>query len=167
MFREEYGRAVASLARRTGNLDLAEESVQDAFAEAVRRWPTRGLPPSPAGSIITTARNRAVDRLRREATRADRHAEATRLSELLGDRLRPDGPCEEDAVQDDRLRLIFTCCHPALAPAARVALTLRMLGGLTTPQIARAFLVPESTMAQRLVRAKAKNQGRADSVPHS
>jgi RNA polymerase sigma-70 factor (ECF subfamily) len=156
VFREEYGRAVASLARRTGDLDLAEESVQDAFAEAVRRWPTSGLPPSPAGWIITTARNRAIDRLRREATRADRHVEATRLAGLPGDRLPPDGPFEEDAVQDDRLRLIFTCCHPALAPAARVALTLRMLGGLTTPQIARAFLVPEPTMAQRLVRAKAK-----------
>ena len=156
VFREEYGRAVASLARRTGDLDLAEEAVQDAFVEAVRRWPTSGLPPSPAGWIITTARNRAVDRLRREVTRADRHAEATRLSGLLGDRLPPDGPLEEDAVQDDRLRLIFTCCHPALAPAARVALTLRMLGGLTTSQIARAFLVPEPTMAQRLVRAKAK-----------
>ncbi len=116
---------------------------------AVRRWPSTGSPPSPAGWIITTARNRAIDRLRREASREDRHAQAA----LLHAR---DEPVEEGAVRDDRLRLIFTCCHPALAPAAQVALTLRLLGGLTTADIARAFLVPETTMAQRLVRAKAK-----------
>ncbi|GAA3924339.1 RNA polymerase sigma factor [Actinomadura viridis] len=149
VFREEYGRAVAVLVRHFGDIDLAEEAVQDAFAVAVRRWPDEGTPPSPAGWIITTARNRAIDRLRREASRDDRHAEAALL--------RAGGePAEEGPVHDDRLRLIFTCCHPALAPAARVALTLRLLGGLTTAEIARAFLVPEPTMAQRLVRAKGK-----------
>jgi len=149
VFREEHGRAVSVLVRAFGDIDVAEEAVQDAFTEAVRRWPDAGLPPSPAGWIITTARNRAIDRLRREASRADRHAQATRLQT-------PDEAVEEDPVGDDRLRLIFTCCHPALAPAARVALTLRLLGGLTTGEIARAFLVPEATMAQRLVRAKGK-----------
>ena len=149
VFAEEYGRSVAVLTRVFGDIDIAEEAVQDAFAEAVRRWPSAGLPPSPAGWIITTARNRAIDRLRREASRADRHAQAA----LLHAR---DEPAEEGAVRDDRLRLIFTCCHPALGMGARVALTLRLLGGLTTAEIARAFLVPEKTMAQRLVRAKAK-----------
>lgn len=149
VFREEYGRAVAVLVRFLGDIDLAEEAVQDAFTTAVRRWPETGVPPSPAGWIITTARNRAVDRLRRESTREARHAEAALLRA-------PDAPPEEGPVRDERLRLIFTCCHPALAPQARVALTLRLLGGLTTAQIARAFLVPEPTMAQRLVRAKAK-----------
>jgi RNA polymerase sigma-70 factor, ECF subfamily len=149
VFREEYGRAVAVLVRRFGDIDVAEEAVQDAFAEAVKRWPDSGVPPSPAGWIITTARNRAVDRLRREASREDRHAQAVLLYVA-------DEPAEEGAVKDERLRLIFTCCHPALAPAARVALTLRLLGGLTTPEIARAFLVPEATMAQRIVRAKGK-----------
>ncbi|HEU5331900.1 MAG TPA: RNA polymerase sigma factor [Actinocrinis sp.] len=152
VFRAEYARAVAVLARVFGDLDVAEEAVQDAFAVAVDRWPRSGPPPSPAGWIITTARNRAIDRLRRESSRADRHAQAA-LLHAGSDQ----GEYEEgDAVPDDRLRLIFTCCHPALAPAARVALTLRLLGGLTTPQIARAFLVSEATMAQRLVRAKAK-----------
>jgi RNA polymerase sigma-70 factor (ECF subfamily) len=151
VFRAEHGRAVAVLVRVFGDIDVAEEAVQDAFAEAVRRWPAAGLPPSPAGWIITTARRRAIDRLRREASRADRHAQAA----LLHAR---DEPADEEGgpVRDDRLRLIFTCCHPALAPAARVALTLRLLGGLTTTEIAGAFLVPEATMAQRLVRAKAK-----------
>ncbi len=149
MFRAEYGRAVAVLVRVFGDIDMAEEAVQDAFMAAVQRWPSTGLPPSPAGWIITTARNRAIDRLRREATREDRHAQAA----LLHAR---DEPAEEAAVLDDRLRLIFTCCHPALAPGAQVALTLRLLGGLTTAEIARAFLVPEATMAQRLVRAKGK-----------
>ncbi|MFF4055089.1 RNA polymerase sigma factor [Streptomyces sp. NPDC001668] len=149
VFREEYGRAVAVLVRFLGDIDLAEEAVQDAFATAVRRWPETGVPPSPAGWIITTARNRAIDRLRRESTREARHAEAALLHA-------PDAPPEEGPVRDERLRLIFTCCHPALAPQARVALTLRLLGGLSTAQIARAFLVPEPTMAQRLVRAKAK-----------
>ena len=155
VFRQEYGRAVAVLTRIFGDIDIAEEAVQDAFAVAVERWPSAGLPPSPAGWIITTARRRAIDRLRREATRQGRHAEAATL--LAGE---PDGdePAEpeEDAVRDDQLRLIFTCCHPALATAARVALTLRLLGGLSTAEIAHAFLVPESTMAQRLVRAKGK-----------
>jgi RNA polymerase sigma-70 factor (ECF subfamily) len=149
VFREEYGRAVAVLVRSFGDIDVAEEAVQDAFTEAVRRWPSAGLPPSPAGWIITTARNRAINRLRREASREDRHAQAALLH--AGDE-----PAEEGPVHDDRLRLIFTCCHPALAPAAQVALTLRLLGGLTTTEIARAFLVPEPTMAQRLVRAKGK-----------
>jgi len=149
VFREEHGRAVAVLVRVFGDIDIAEEAVQDAFAIAVAKWPSAGLPPSPAGWIITTARNRAIDRLRREASREDRYAQAA----LLHAR---EEPAEEGPVRDDRLRLIFTCCHPALSPAARVALTLRLLGGLTTPEIARAFLVPEPTMAQRLVRAKAK-----------
>ncbi|MFF0176504.1 RNA polymerase sigma factor [Micromonospora profundi] len=149
VFRAEYGRAVAVLVRLLGDIDLAEEAVQEAFTVAVRRWPSSGVPPSPAGWIITTARNRAIDRLRREATRTDRHAEAALLYTA-------EPPVEEGPVRDDRLRLIFTCCHPALAPATRVALTLRLLGGLSTGEIARAFLVPEPTMAQRLVRAKSK-----------
>jgi RNA polymerase sigma-70 factor (ECF subfamily) len=149
VFREEYGRAVAVLVRHFGDIDLAQEAVQDAFTAALERWPSSGLPPSPAGWIITTARNRAIDRLRRDASRDVRHAQAVLLQNV-------EPREEEDAVQDDRLRLIFTCCHPALAPASQVALTLRLLGGLTTAEIARAFLVPESTMAQRLVRAKGK-----------
>jgi len=151
VFREEYGRAVSVLVRAFGDIDLAEEGVQDAFTIAAAQWPEHGLPPSPAGWIITTARNRVVDRLRREASREDRHAQAV----LLRQRADTD---EELAVNDDRLRLMFTCCHPALAPANQVALTLRLLGGLTTPEIARAFVVPEATMAQRIVRAKAKIQ---------
>jgi RNA polymerase sigma-70 factor (ECF subfamily) len=150
IFRKEYGRAVAVLVRLLGDIDVAEEAVQDAFAAAVQRWPSTGPPPSPVGWIITTARNRAIDRLRRESSRDARHAEAAALLHA------PDKSVEEDAVRDDRLRLIFTCCHPALAPAARVALTLRLVGGLTTAEIARAFLLPEPTMAQRLVRAKGK-----------
>jgi RNA polymerase sigma-70 factor, ECF subfamily len=149
VFREEHGRAVAVLVRVFGDIDVAEDAVQEAFAAAVARWPSAGLPPSPAGWIITTARNKAIDRLRREASREDRHAQAA----LLHAR---DEPAEEGPVRDDRLRLIFTCCHPSLAPHARVALTLRLLGGLTTAEIAHAFLVPEPTMAQRLVRAKGK-----------
>jgi RNA polymerase sigma-70 factor, ECF subfamily len=150
VFREEHGRAVAVLIRVFGDIDVAEDAVQDAFATALERWPSTGLPPSPAGWIITTARNRAIDRLRREAKRDDRHAQAALLH------ARHDPPPEEGPVRDDRLRLIFTCCHPALAPHARVALTLRLLGGLSTAEIAHAFLVPEPTMAQRLVRAKGK-----------
>jgi RNA polymerase sigma-70 factor, ECF subfamily len=150
VFREEYGRAVAVLVRSFGDIDLAEEAVQDAFTIALQRWPAAGLPPSPAGWIITAARNRAIDRVRRESSRDERHAQAALLLYA------PDEPVEEGAVRDDRLRLIFTCCHPALAQASQVALTLRLLGGLTTAEIARAFLVPESTMAQRLVRAKGK-----------
>jgi RNA polymerase sigma-70 factor (ECF subfamily) len=149
VFRREYGRAVAVLARVFGGIDNAEEAVQDAFTAAVERWPIEGLPPSPAGWIITTARNRAIDRMRRESSREDRHAQAALLQES-------DEPDEENAVRDDQLRLIFTCCHPALAPVAQVALTLRLIGGLTTPEVARAFLVPEATMAQRIVRAKNK-----------
>ncbi|MBO0811698.1 MAG: RNA polymerase sigma factor [Microlunatus sp.] len=158
IFREEYGRAVAVLTRTFGDLDLAEDAVQDAFTVAVRRWPEDGIPPSPAGWIITTARHRGIDRLRRESRRDAKHAEAAALAEQTGPE-DPDGSEEDGPVTDDRLRLIFTCCHPALAPTAQVALTLRLLGGLTTPEIARAFLVPEPTMAQRIVRAKAKIKG--------
>jgi RNA polymerase sigma-70 factor, ECF subfamily len=149
VFSREYGRAVAVLVRVFGGIDIAEEAVQDAFTAAVQHWPASGLPPSPAGWITTTARNRAINRLRREASREDRQAQAA----LLHAR---DEPAEEGAVRDDRLRLIFTCCHPALATSVQVALTLRLLGGLTTSEIAHAFLVPEPTMAQRLVRAKGK-----------
>ncbi|GAA2299733.1 RNA polymerase sigma factor [Actinomadura luteofluorescens] len=148
VFREEHGRAVAVLVRVFGDLDVAEEAVQEAFAEAVRRWPDEGTPASPAGWIITTARNKAIDRLRREAARAGKYAQAVLVNAAE--------PVEASVVEDDRLRLIFTCCHPALRMEARVALTLRLLGGLSTAEIARAFLVPEKTMAQRLVRAKAK-----------
>ena len=149
IFRNEYGRAVAVLVRRFGDIDIAEEAVQDAFTTALQKWPESGLPPSPQGWIITAARNRAIDRLRREASRQDRQAQAALL-------LANDESTDEDAVGDDRLRLIFTCCHPALARDVQVALTLRLLGGLTTAEIAHAFLVPEPTMAQRLVRAKGK-----------
>ena len=149
VFREEYGRAVAVLVRSFGDIDIAEEAVQDAFTVAVQRWPDTGLPPSPAGWIITTARRRAIDRLRSDTAREDRHARAA-LLQAEGE------PIEEGSVRDDRLRLIFTCCHPALATNVQVALTLRLLGGLSTPEIARAFIVPEATMAQRLVRAKNK-----------
>jgi len=152
IFRAEYGRAVAVLVRRCGDIETAEESVQDAFATALERWPSGGLPPSPVGWIITTARNRAIDCLRREASRLELHTQAV-LELATGDtETEPPLP----GLGDDRLRLIFTCCHPALALPARVALTLRLLGGLETTEIARAFLVPEATMAQRLVRAKAK-----------
>jgi RNA polymerase sigma-70 factor (ECF subfamily) len=157
VFRAEHGRAVAVLARVFGDLEIAEDAVQDAFAAAVEKWPESGVPPSPAGWIITTARNRAIDRLRRESAREDKQAQAALLHAQ-------DEPVEEGVVQDDRLRLIFTCCHPALALNVRVALTLRMLGGLTTAEIAHAFLVPEPTMAQRLVRAKAKI--RAAGIPY-
>ena len=150
VFRRESGRAVATLVRLFGDIDIAEEAVQEAFAVAVERWPRSGPPPNPGAWITTTARNGAIDRLRRESSRSDRHAQAA----LLHAEREP--PLEVGPVTDDRLRLIFTCCHPALAPAARVALTLRLLGGLETPEIARAFLVPEATMAQRLVRAKGK-----------
>jgi RNA polymerase sigma-70 factor, ECF subfamily len=156
VFREEYGRAVAVLVRVFADIDLAEEAVQDAFTVAIQRWPETGLPPSPAGWIITTARHRAIDRVRREASRPDRHAEAMRLQGSDAVSVEEELMSAGDAVRDDRLRLIFTCCHPALAMNARVALTLRLLGGLSTAAIARAFLVPEATMAQRLVRAKGK-----------
>jgi len=188
VFRAEYGRAVAVLVRVFGDIDIAEDAVQDAFAAALVHWRSGGLPASPAGWIITTARNKATDKLRREALRPARQAEAARLHAAgtsavdpgtvdlspvdlspgdasTGDPSTVDPstvdpstgePQEEDSVPDDRLRLIFTCCHPALSSAAQVALTLRLLGGLTTAEIAHAFLVPEPTMAQRLVRAKGK-----------
>ncbi len=149
-FRREYGRTVATLVRLFGDIDLAEEAVQEAFAVALDRWPVTGAPPNPGGWITTTARNRAIDQLRRESARPGRHAQAALLYEN-GDQPEVTGP-----MADDRLRLIFTCCHPALARNAQVALTLRLLGGLQTPEIARAFLVPEATMAQRIVRAKRK-----------
>jgi len=149
VFRTEHGRGVATLVRLLGDITLAEEAVQDAYVVALERWAIDGTPTNPAGWIVTTARRRAIDRYRRESTRAHRHAEAA----LLHAR---DDPPEVGAVPDDRLRLVFTCCHPSLSMEAQVALTLRLLGGLETPQIARAFLVPEATMAQRLVRAKRK-----------
>ena len=151
IFREESGKVVATLVRLFGDIDVAEEMVQEAFVIASERWPQTGLPPNPGGWITTTARNRAIDRLRREASRTDRHAQAALLHERNEEERE-----EEGEMSDDRLRLIFTCCHPALAPEAQVALTLRLLGGLETPYIARAFLVPEPTMAKRLVRAKQK-----------
>ena len=157
VFRQESGRAVATLIRLFGDIGVAEEAVQDAFVVAVERWPAAGVPPSPAGWIITTARNRAVDRLRRESSRQDRHEQAV----LVHTR---DEPMEVGPVKDDELRLIFTCCHPALAPNAQVALTLRLVGGLQTAEIARSFLVSEPTMAQRLVRAK--NKIRAANIPY-
>jgi RNA polymerase sigma-70 factor (ECF subfamily) len=156
-FREEFGRAVATLVRLFGDIDLAEEAVQEAFTIALDRWPNSGVPPNPGGWIVTTARNRAIDRLRRESSRDDRQAQAALVHQR-------DEPNEVGPVRDDRLRLIFTCCHPALATNAQVALTLRLLGGLDTAEIARAFLVPEVTMAQRLVRAKRKI--RAANIPY-
>jgi RNA polymerase sigma-70 factor (ECF subfamily) len=152
-FRESSGRAVATLARVFGDIDLAEDAVQEAFAVAVERWPSDGLPPNPVGWIVTTARNKALDRLRRESTRPGREAAAVAL---IGE---PEPELEVGPVADDQLRLIFTCCHPALAQEARIALTLRLIAGLQTPEIARAFLVPEPTIAQRLVRAKRKIKG--------
>ena len=150
-FREEWGRVVATLIRVTGDWDLAEECAQDAFARASERWPIDGVPRTPGAWLTTTARNRAVDVLRRRATGDDRLKEVAALRP-------PDDstPANDGEIEDDRLRLIFTCCHPALGVEAQVALTLRTLVGLTTPEIARAFLVAEPTMAQRLVRAKRK-----------
>lgn len=156
LFREESGRAVATLIRVLGDFDLAEEAVQDAFAKALETWPTQGLPRNPAAWIITTARNAAIDRIRRRRRLVDK-TDALRREVEIDEGTREEREEEHAAdVIDDRLRLIFTCCHPALAPEARVALTLRTLGGLSTPEIARAFLVPEITLAQRLVRAKRK-----------
>jgi len=150
VFRAEHGRVVATLIRLFGDIDVAEEAVQEAFVTAAQRWPETGTPPNPGGWILTTARNKAIDRLRRESSRHDRHLQALRLH-AWDEEQEEVGP-----VKDDRLRLIFTCCHPALAPEAQVALTLRLLGGLEISAIAHAFLVPEPTMGQRLVRAKRK-----------
>lgn len=154
IYREEYGRVLASLVRRFGDIDVAEEAVGEALLVALERWPRDGVPTNPGGWLTTTAGNRALDRIRRESRRDAKHQAALMISpELHGDETphEPTGP-----VEDDRLRLIFTCCHPALAPEARVALTLRLLGGLTVAEIAQAFLVPETTMAQRITRAKRK-----------
>jgi RNA polymerase sigma-70 factor, ECF subfamily len=150
VFREEWARAVAALTRVLGDIELAEDAVQDAFATALERWPRDGTPANPGAWIVTAARNRAIDRLRREQVFARKAELLARLQEL---------PAEEDnvsSIPDDRLALVFTCCHPALAAEARVALTLREVAGLTTPEIAHAFLVAEPAMAQRLVRAKRK-----------
>ena len=155
--REEWARVVASLARRFGDLDLAEEMAAEAFAIAVERWPRDGVPPNPGAWITTTANHKAIDRLRREAQRASKQQEALML--------RDDSPPEPTgAVEDDRLRLLFTCCHPALSMETRVALTLRLVGGLTTAEIARAFLVQEAAMGQRITRAKGKI--RAAKIPY-
>jgi RNA polymerase sigma-70 factor (ECF subfamily) len=160
IYRQEYGRAVAVLVRVFGDISLAEDAVQDAFAAAVPRWRAGGLPPSPAGWLITTARNKGIDHLRRERLRQDKYVQAILLAgQAVPQQAEPavdEYPEPGADVPDDRLRLMFTCCHPALADIAKVALTLRLLGGLTTAEIARAFLVPEAAMAQRIVRAKAK-----------
>lgn len=148
VYRAEYGRCVATLTRFLGDIGLAEEAVQDAFAVAVQKW--EELPPNPGAWIVTTARNRAIDRLRRESTREARHAQALLLTQ------NDDTSEEAGPVRDDQLRMIFTCCHPALSPLAQTALTLRLLGGLEVPEIARAYLVPEATISQRIVRAKKK-----------
>jgi RNA polymerase sigma-70 factor (ECF subfamily) len=149
VFREEYGRLIASLARRFGDLDIAEEAAGEALVVALEKWPVSGVPPNPGGWLTTTAGNRAIDRIRRERQRDGKHQAALMFYDDVPHELT--GP-----VEDDRLRLLFTCCHPSLAPEARIALTLRLLGGLTVPEIAQAFLVPETTMAQRITRAKQK-----------
>jgi RNA polymerase sigma-70 factor (ECF subfamily) len=154
VFRNEAGRIVATLTRLLGDIDLAEDAVQEALATALERWPRDGVPDRPGAWLMTTARNKALDHLRRERTRATAREAALRLH--IDDESDPVSPLDSTAIGDDRLALLFTCCHPALAPEARIALTLRLIGGLTTPEIARAFLVQESTMAQRLVRAKHK-----------
>ncbi|WP_406025047.1 RNA polymerase sigma factor [Nocardioides sp. NBC_00850] len=146
---EEWARVVASLAKRFGDLDIAEEAAAEAFTVAVERWPLDGVPPNPGAWLTTTANRRAIDRIRRESKRDDKQKEAVAMHD--------DTPHEPlGAIEDDRLRLLFTCCHPALAPEARIALTLRMVGGLTVPEIANAFLVQETTMGQRITRAKTK-----------
>src|SRR5919198_1270053 len=151
VFREQHGRVLAALVRPLGGLDAAEEAIQDAFTVALERWPEDGVPPNPAGWIVTTARRAAIDRWRRDQVRAAKQAMVA-FDEAYEQEFAVNG----DGVSDERLRLIFTCCHPALHLDAQVALTLRMLGGLTTAEIARALLVPEPTLAQRLVRAKRK-----------
>ncbi|GAA2219942.1 hypothetical protein GCM10010429_53350 [Micromonospora olivasterospora] len=149
VFREEYGRLIASLVRRFGDIDIAEEAAGEALVAALERWPESGVPPNPGGWLTTVAGNRAIDRIRRENQRDAKHQAAFMSHDDTPHE--PTGP-----VEDDRLRLLFTCCHPSLAPEARIALTLRLLGGLTVPEIAQAFLVPETTMAQRITRAKKK-----------
>lgn len=158
VFRAEYGRLVAGLIRRFGDIDLAEECLGEALVVALQAWPERGRPPNPGAWLATTAANKAIDRIRRESTRDARHTEATAMTSSRPDPFLEAGTVieQEGAIGDDRLRLIFTCCHPALAPDARIALTLRLLGGLTSAEIAHAFFVPEPTMAQRLTRAKRK-----------
>ncbi len=163
VFRAEYGRIVASLVRVLGGIDPAEEAAADALTIAADRWPRDGVPPNPGAWLMTTARHRGIDRLRREASRQSRQEEAHRMI-AVDSEWPPDEDGHDDVIGDDQLRLIFTCCHPALAPAAQVALTLRLLGGLSTPEIARAFLVAEPTMAQRIVRAKGKI--RAARIPY-
>src|SRR5215216_2397977 len=149
VFREEYGRLIASLVRRFGDIDIAEEAAGEALVIALEKWPESGVPPNPGSWLTTTAGNRAIDRIRREKQRDTKHQAASMLYDDAPHD--PTGP-----VEDDRLRLLFTCCHPALASEARIALTLRLLGGLTVAEIAQAFLVPETTMAQRITRAKRK-----------
>ncbi|WP_295660182.1 RNA polymerase sigma factor [uncultured Nocardioides sp.] len=149
IFRDEYAAVVASLARRFGDLDLAEEAAGEAIVTAMERWPVDGVPPNPGGWLTTTGHRKGIDRIRRESTRDSRHRQAAMTHD-------DSPPPDTGVVEDDRLRLVFTCCHPALAPSARVALTLRLITGLTVPEIAAAFLVPETTMAQRITRAKAK-----------
>ena len=149
VFREEYGRLIASLVRRFGDIDIAEEGAGEALVAALEKWPQSGVPPNPGGWLTTTAGNRAIDRIRRDKQRDAKHQAA--LMQFDDSDHEPTGP-----VEDDRLRLLFTCCHPALAPEARIALTLRLLGGLTVPEIAHAFFVPDTTMAQRITRAKKK-----------
>src|ERR1017187_5579529 len=160
VFRREAGRCTATLIRVLGDIDLAEDAVAEAFAVAAEQWPKRGIPPNPGGWITTTARNKAIDRLRRESTRVERYIAAHQMHTQDTD---PDATPEREAldrfvdvVPDDQLRLMFLCCHPALAADSQVALTLRLLGGLQTSEIARAFLLPEATIAQRIVRAKRK-----------
>ncbi|GGK81927.1 RNA polymerase sigma factor [Mangrovihabitans endophyticus] len=149
VFREQYGRLIASLVRRFGDIDIAEEAAGEALVAALQRWPEAGVPPNPGGWLTTTAGNRAIDQIRRDKQRDAKHQAALMQYD--------DSPHDSTGpIEDDRLRLLFTCCHPALAPDARIALTLRLLGGLSTPEIAQAFLVPETTMAQRLTRAKKK-----------
>jgi RNA polymerase sigma-70 factor (ECF subfamily) len=156
IYQREAGRCIATMVRVLGDVDLAEDAVAEAFTIAAQRWPETGIPPNPGGWITTTARNRAIDRLRRESTRAERHRAAALLHDPEPGTVMTPNPGDIDVVPDDQLRLMFLCCHPALAPDVQVAMTLRLLGGLETPEIAHAFLVPEATMAQRLVRAKRK-----------
>src|SRR5438094_2247072 len=160
VFRQESGIIIAGLIRVSGSFDLAEEAMQEAFAAALTHWPTSGVPQNPAAWITTVARRKIVDFVRRDRVRQEKHDRLLKETETA---TRPEDPVDADSMNfpDDRLRLIFTCCHPALNVEAQVALTLRTLGGLATPEIARAFLLPEPTLAQRLVRAKRKIQDAA------